>query len=77
MLDNSTIPIFPINHSQNENSFMAGLNKREFFAIMALHGTLSNSITGGHRIPEIAAKEAVQYADELLRKLKVENDQSN
>ena len=41
-----------------------GLSKREFFAAMAMMG-----MTEGGTLVDVAAKEAVEYADALLEEL--------
>lgn len=48
-----------------------GLTKREMFAMAAMQGLCGNSTPGSHHIPENLAKEAVQYADELLKQLEL------
>lgn len=48
---------------------MGGLTKREYFAIMALQGMVSNSIPGDHHVPTICVMEAVALADLLLAEL--------
>lgn len=51
---------------QNE---LSGLTKREYFAGLALQGLCANSIAGPHHEPKNLVKEAIQYADELLKQL--------
>lgn len=46
-----------------------GLTKRELFAAMAMQGLCANSIHGSHHSFENTAREAVQYADALLKEL--------
>ena len=43
---------------------------RAWAAGKALQGVLANNISGAHRLPENAAREAVQYADALIEELK-------
>lgn len=52
---------------QNETSL--GLTKREYFAGLAMQGLLAFSIIGSHRMPINLIKEAIEYADELLKQL--------
>ncbi len=47
----------------------SGLSKRELFAAMAMHASLSNGIAGSHLIPENLARESVEQADALLKAL--------
>jgi hypothetical protein len=44
-----------------------GLNKREYFAGLVMQGILSYDGQGGS--PELYAKNAVQFADALLKEL--------
>ena len=46
-----------------------GLTKREYFAAMAMQGLCANSIPGNHHKPEVLCKDAVEYADTLIKEL--------
>lgn len=46
-----------------------GLTKRELFAAMAMQGQCANAIPGSHHSFENTAREAVAYADALLKEL--------
>ena len=51
----------------SDGARQAGLNKREYFAGLAMQGMLANPETYGDR--EIMMQEAVKNADELLKAL--------
>ena len=57
---NSAAPAYPI-----DNKY--GLTKRELIAAMVLQGSMANSSAAG--TSESYAKEAVEYADALLKEL--------
>lgn len=48
------------------------LSKREYFAAMAMQGLCANSIPGSHHQSDRLAREAVDYADELIKALNKE-----
>jgi hypothetical protein len=64
-MENGKQPITPLNYA--ENYFLKGLTKREYFALLAMQGMLSNPATYGDR--EIMMIEAVKNADALLLEL--------
>ena len=76
-MNNADKPINPIfnNHggitheSHIKDSSLIGLTKREYFAGLAMQGLCALSIIGSHRIPINLIKEAIEYADELLKQL--------
>jgi len=54
-----------------------GLTKREYFAALVLQGLMSRAnqngiITNKIMVPDVAAKEAVTFADALIEKLNEE-----
>lgn len=51
----------------SDGARQAGLTKREYFAVLAMQGMLSNPDNDGDR--EIMMQEAVKNADELLNAL--------
>ncbi len=53
----------------SERTTVPGLTKRELFAAMAMQGQCANSIPGSHHSFENTARDAVQYADALLKEL--------
>lgn len=67
-MKNADKPTFPYRHSEllKENR---GLTKREYFAAMAMQGLCANSNSGSQHSFDRLAKEAVMYADELLKQL--------
>jgi len=46
-----------------------GLTKRELFAAMAMQGICGDGIPGSHHRPDETARDAVAYADALLKEL--------
>jgi hypothetical protein len=64
-MENGKQPITPINYDAAYSS--EGLTKREYFAVLAMQGMLSNPATYGDR--EIMMIEAVKNADALLAEL--------
>ena len=59
---------YPVKHSYGEEFFITGgLTKRERIAAMAMQGMLSNSTFGCPK--NVAAQEAVKYADALIERL--------
>lgn len=78
MTDNKEKPAFPTNGRMHSD--MVGLSKREYFAVIALQGILSNPSNSnmdlmgvntsgplGFIAANFAVKEAIGYADELLK----------
>jgi hypothetical protein len=60
-------PAFP---SKSQQGFMSeGMTKREYFAALAMQGLCACSIAGSHKMFDTLAKEAVLYADELIKAL--------
>lgn len=64
--------------SQTENHIQEGLTKREYAAIEAMKGLLSNGAHAEHfagnnpfPVPYLVAENAIQYADELLKQLEL------
>ena len=53
----------------NTTAMYPGLTKREYFAAMAMQGLCANSVPGEHHMPKNLVSEALEYADELLKKL--------
>jgi hypothetical protein len=71
-MDNKYQPAFPVflQEGLSHNSHVdAGLNKREYFAAMAMQGLCANSIPGKHHEFKHQAMEAVRYADALIKEL--------
>jgi hypothetical protein len=81
MIENNNMPAFPISCGANETGIYSlldarygfdhiGLTKREYFAVIALQGLLSNPnyFTLTTRI-EIVASDAVTLADALFAEL--------
>lgn len=60
-------PAFPVKSQQGFVS--EGMTKREYFASMAMQGLCACSIAGSHKMFDVLAKEAVLYADELIKAL--------
>ena len=50
-----------------QRGYAAGLNKREYFAAMAMQGLCAHS--GDYQRPEHLTHDAVMFADELLKEL--------
>ncbi len=46
-----------------------GFTKRELLAAMAMQGICGDGIPGSHHRPEETARDAVAYADALLKEL--------
>lgn len=70
---NANSAAFPCEQGTDPNgswnqTFEPGLSKREYFAAIALQGILSNSAEFDDRYKTYAAL-AVEYADELLKRL--------
>jgi len=63
-MTNSTRQAFPLPSTDAE--IYPGLNKREYFAIMAMQGLIANNPERTHLA---TACDAIMYADELLRQL--------
>lgn len=61
---NGNLPAFPLRIG--DVTYAVGLNKREYFAGLAVLGIISS---GKHFSPEITVKKALECADELLKKL--------
>ena len=55
---------FPYRYS--ENDWEEGLTKREYFAVCAMQGLISNDYLGGD---EHLVRKSVELADELIEKL--------
>jgi hypothetical protein len=83
-MNNADKPINPIVNKEgfltSENSEKitkdkySGLTKREYFAGLAMQGLCANSIPGSHHAFENLTKEAIMYADELLKQLETTQD---
>jgi hypothetical protein len=67
---------FPVFDSDGSTSIgAAGLSKREYFAAMALQGYLAaHASEPTMPVAEIMAKDAVEYADALIKALKDETE---
>ena len=61
-MKNSDMPAFPVDTNM---CGQLGITKREYFALMAMQGMLSNRISGEIEISYMSIK----YADELLKQL--------
>jgi hypothetical protein len=70
-MSNTSNPAYPVYKRMYENNQdkidCKGLSKREAFAMAALQGILSNPMRAN--VGENPAKDAVLYADELLKQL--------
>jgi len=58
--------VFPVTI---DNAKTHGMTKRELFAAMAMQGICGDGIPGSHHQPEDTARDAVAYADALLKEL--------
>ena len=71
-MDNKELPAFPFEYkNQDGTTYKYGLNKREYFAGLAMQGLLARSdYKNGHeQIPINLSVDAVRFADELLTQL--------
>ena len=72
-MKNADKPINPVltQSPSLQNDTSLGLTKREYFAVVALQGILSNrwSMEFGNYNEEQKAEMAIKYADELLKQL--------
>jgi hypothetical protein len=60
----------PANPTKDLQGFpQFGLSKREYFAAMAMQGLCAFSIGGHHKTLEILSRDAVDYADALIKAL--------
>jgi len=61
------------------NTPITYLTKREYFAAMAMQGILSNAEAyRNHPSPgEYIIRNAIEYADELIKELNTESDEGN
>ena len=68
-------------HSFNSTDYsqgnFEGLTKREYFAGLAMQGLCANSILVSHHAFENLTKEAIMYADELLKQLETTQADNN
>ena len=67
--------VFPYQFEEEDGSeiYEPGLTKREYFAAMALQGLLSTS----KALPDNAEIIAVKMADELIKALNTQDENSN
>ncbi len=65
----SLFPSFTAGNSKSYQPSAGGLSKRELFAAFALQGILSNLDSAKWPTPKDAAKDALDYADALEKRL--------
>ncbi len=71
----STKPNTPVNAIARDNGYVEcyGLTKREYFAAMAMQGTMSSDINGDWPGCKSQAEYSVKCADALIEALNEEN----
>lgn len=68
-------PVFPQTMQPMQSHYpfnVPGITKREFFALMILHGIASDGIPGVHHEPQTEIKLAIHQADLLIAELNKE-----
>lgn len=65
-------PAFP--QDKNLHVSYEGLTIRDWFAGMALTGTIAFPIPGQEKIPDIAARDCYAYSDAMLKAREVKSD---
>lgn len=68
-MENGQKPITPIPDLNEDESGLIRLTKREYFAGLAMQGLLSVNALYGSNNREYLVKDAIAYADELLKQL--------
>jgi len=69
MSENSNLPAFPVELTNDDNIHVEGLSKREWFAGMAMQGLMANEQNAPVTDYEYAAKACIKMADALLAEL--------